>query len=69
VVGGNVQAVEAEAELADDGVVEELDGGGVEGDVVDGPVGAERVALRRDKTTFRAMFRRLKSRARRIGGR
>ena len=45
-VGGDVQAVEAEAELADDGVVEVLDRGGVEADVVRGPVGAERLALR-----------------------
>jgi hypothetical protein len=44
VVGGDVQAVVAEAELADDGVVEVLDGGGVEADVVGGPVGAERLA-------------------------
>jgi hypothetical protein len=29
-------------------VVEELDGGGVEADVVDRPVGAERVALGRE---------------------
>jgi hypothetical protein len=28
-VGGDVQAAEAEAELSDDGVVEVLDGGGV----------------------------------------
>ena len=44
-VGGDVEAVEVEAELADDGVVVVLDGGGVEADVVGGPVGAERVAL------------------------
>ena len=44
-VGGDVEAVEAEAELADDGVVEVLDGGGVEAHVVRGPVGAERLAL------------------------
>jgi hypothetical protein len=46
VVCGDVEAVEAEAELADDGVVELLDGGRVEADVVCGPVGAERLALR-----------------------
>jgi hypothetical protein len=48
VVGGDVQAVEAEAELSDDRVVEVLDGGGVEADVVDRPVGAERVASGRE---------------------
>ena len=45
VVGGDVQAVEAEAELADDGMMEVLDRGGVEAHVVCGPLGAERVAL------------------------
>jgi hypothetical protein len=48
VIGGDVHAVEAEAKLADDGVVEQLDGGGVEADVVDCPVGAERVAFGRE---------------------
>jgi len=46
VVAGDVEAIEAEAELADDGVVEVLDRRGVEADVVCGPVGAERLALR-----------------------
>ena len=47
-VGGDVHAVEAEAELTDDGVVEELDGGGMEPDVVNRPVGAEGIALGRE---------------------
>jgi hypothetical protein len=48
VVGGDVQAIEVQAELADDGVVEVLDRGRVEADVVCGPVGAERLALGRE---------------------
>ena len=48
VVGGDVQAVEAEAEFADDGVVEVLDGGRVKADVVGCPVGAERFASGRE---------------------
>jgi len=48
VVGGDVEAVEAEAELADGGVVEVLDGGGVEAHIVCGPVGAERFAPGRE---------------------
>ena len=48
VVGGEVEPVEAQAELADDGVAEVLDGRGVEAHVVRGPVGAERLALRRE---------------------
>jgi hypothetical protein len=48
VVGGDVQAVEAEAELADDGMMEVLDAGGVEADIVGGPVGAEGLALGRE---------------------
>ena len=48
VVGGDVHAVEAEAELTNAGVVEQLDGGGVEADVVDCPVGAEHLALGRE---------------------
>jgi hypothetical protein len=48
VVCGDVQPIEAEAELTDDGVVEVLDGAGVEADVVGGPVGAERIALGRE---------------------
>ena len=47
-VGGDVQAVEAQAELADDRVVEVLDGRGVEAHVVCGPVAAKRLALRRE---------------------
>ena len=47
-VGGEVQALEVEAEVADDGVVEALDAGDVEADVVRGPVGAEHLALRRE---------------------
>jgi hypothetical protein len=58
VVGGDVQAVEAEAELADDRMMEVLDRGGVEAHVVCGPVGAERVALggARIEETNRAWF-------------
>jgi hypothetical protein len=48
VVGGDVHAVEAQAELTDDGVVEELDGGRMEANIVDRPVGAERLALGRE---------------------
>ena len=48
VVGGDVETVEAEAEFADDGVVKELVGGGVEADVVDLPMGAELLALSRE---------------------
>src|SRR5947209_5315291 len=47
-VGGDVQAVEAEAEIADDGVVEVLEGGRVKANVVGRPVGAERVASGRE---------------------
>ena len=45
-VGGDVEAVEAQAELAHDWVLEVLDSGGVETHVVRSPVGAERIALR-----------------------
>jgi len=45
VICGEVQAVEAQIELADDRMVEVLDGGCVEANVVRGPAGAERVAL------------------------
>ena len=45
-VGGDVEPVEAEAEFPDDGVVELLDGCGVEAHVVRGPVGAKGLALR-----------------------
>ena len=44
-VRGEVQPVEAQAELANDGMVEVLDAGVVEADVVRGPAGAERLAL------------------------
>lgn len=44
-IGGEVHPVVAEGEIADDGVVEVLDAGGVEADVVRGPAGAERLAL------------------------
>ena len=64
VVGGDVEAVEAEAELADDGVVEVLDGGGVEADVVCGPVGAERA-----RSGSRARRRGLRGRGRAGRGR
>jgi len=48
VVGGDVQAVEAEAELANDRVVEVLDGGSVKPDVVGCPMRAKRVASGRE---------------------
>src|SRR4051794_15374670 len=48
VVGGDVQTVEAEAELADDGVVEVLDGGSVKPNVVGCPMRAKRVASGRE---------------------
>src|SRR6266536_585339 len=44
-VSGEVQPVEAQAELANDGMVEVLGAGVVEADVVGGPAGAERLAL------------------------
>src|SRR6478672_2422388 len=44
-VGGEVQPVEAQAELADDLMVEALGAGVVEANVVLGPAGAERLAL------------------------
>src|SRR6266536_320998 len=44
VVGGEVQPVVAQAELADDGMVEVLDAGVVEAHVVRGPAAAERLA-------------------------
>ena len=42
---GEVQPVVAQAELADDGMVELFDAGVVEAHVVRGPAGAERLAL------------------------
>jgi hypothetical protein len=45
VVGGEVQSVEGQAELADNGMVEMFDAGVVEADVVRGPAGAERFAV------------------------
>src|SRR5438552_6353700 len=45
VVCGEVQPVKAQAELADDGMVELLDAGVVEAHVVRGPAGVERLAL------------------------
>src|SRR3954451_17098665 len=45
-VRGDVKAVEAQAEFADDGVVEVLERAGMEADVVCCPVGAKRFALR-----------------------
>ena len=44
-VCGEVHAVVAQAELANDGMVEVLDAGVVEADVVGRPEGAERLAL------------------------
>jgi hypothetical protein len=45
VVRGEVEPVEGEGEIADDGMVELLDAGVVEADAVRGPAGAERLAL------------------------
>jgi hypothetical protein len=45
VVRGEVEPVEGEREVADFGMVELLDAGVVEADVVRGPAGAELVAL------------------------
>src|SRR5947209_6939819 len=45
VVRWELQAVESEVDVADDGVVEPFDGGVVEADVVLRPAGAERLAL------------------------
>ena len=44
-VSGEVQPVEAQRELANDGMVEVFGAGVVEADVVCGPAGAERLAL------------------------
>jgi hypothetical protein len=44
-VRDEIEPVVAEGELADGGMVEVLDAGVVEADVVGGPAGAERVAL------------------------
>jgi len=47
-VGGEVEAVVRQVEVADDGMVELLDAGVVEADVVRGPARAERLALGRE---------------------
>jgi hypothetical protein len=47
-VGGEVESVVGEVEVADDGVKEVFDAGVVKADVVSGPAGAERLALRRE---------------------
>jgi len=44
-VGGEFHAVVGEGDVADDGVVEVIDAGVVEADVVGGPAGAELGAL------------------------
>jgi hypothetical protein len=48
VVGGDVQAVEAEPELTYDGVIEVLGGGCMRADVVGRPVSAELLAPGRE---------------------
>lgn len=50
VVGSDVQAVETQAELANDGVAEVLDSGSVKPNVVGCPVRAKRVASGRELT-------------------
>src|SRR5437764_335388 len=47
-IGGEVEAVVRQMQVADDGMVEVLDAGVVEADVVRGPAGTEGLALRRE---------------------